>query len=111
MQHVDLSYLIRLAGGNNQFVNEFIDCFLDTTPSYVQEVRHQCAQKNWPGLQASAHRFKTAVRYLGLSKLAHIIETIEERAAQKVNKENLFELVAAMNAIYDASVRELKSRC
>src|SRR5574341_937558 len=104
MEHVDLSYLVRLARGNNQFIHELIGCFLETTPSYLQETRHQYDVKNWPGLRASAPGFKTAVRYLGLSKLAQIIETIDENAAKQATIENLFELITAMNAISDASV-------
>ncbi len=110
MERVDLSYLVRLAGGNDQFVNEMIISFIEITPSYVHEVRHQCDEKNWPGLQASAHRFKSAVKYLGLNEMAQIVEAIEESAVEPADSRHLSELMAALNVIYDASVNELKSK-
>jgi len=109
MEHVDLSYLIKLAEGNKQFVNEVINSFIELTPRYVQEVRHQCEAKNWPGLQASAHRFKSAVKYFGLNETAQIIETIEANATEPADRQNLLELIASMNANYEVALNELKN--
>jgi len=110
MEHVDLSYLFKIADGNHQFVNEVINSFIELTPRYVQEVRHQCEAKNWLGLQASAHRFKSAVKYFGLNEMAQIIETIEENATETADRQNLLELIASMNANYTAAINELKSK-
>jgi HPt (histidine-containing phosphotransfer) domain-containing protein len=108
MEHVDLSYLVKIAGGNHQFVSAVINSFIEITPLYVQDVRHQCETKNWPGLQASAHRFKSAVKYLGMNKMAQIIETIEANATEAADQSRLLELIAAVNANYLAVITELK---
>lgn len=109
MEHVDLSYLLKIADGNHQFVNAVISSFIEITPLYVQDVRHQCETKNWPGLQASAHRLKSAIKYLGMNEMARIIETIEANATEAADQRRLLELIVAINANYQAAITELKN--
>lgn len=109
MEHVDLSYLLKIAGGNRQFVNAVVSSFIEITPQYIQDVRRQFETRNWPGLQASAHRFKSAIKYLGMNEMTRIIETIEENATETADQRRLLELIAAINAKYEAALDELKS--
>jgi HPt (histidine-containing phosphotransfer) domain-containing protein len=109
MEHVDLSYLFKIAGGNHQFVNAVINSFIEITPLYVQDVRRHYEMKNWRGLQASAHRFKSAIKYMGMNEMTRIIETIEENATEAADQRRLLELIAAINANYEAALSELKS--
>ena len=107
MKYLDLSYVNHLSGGDTELVNELIDLFLNSAPSYAAEIRKNFTGENWQETAAIAHKFKSAAQYIGFKKLAQLLNTIEQNSEEQIDTKILSELIAKMNIVLDASINEL----
>jgi len=108
MPHVDLTYLKELAGGNEEFLNDMIQKFVQKTPDELAELQTHLKDKNWTRLRAIAHKMRQALSFMGIKELEDIVASIEDFAKDEKNLDQLPELVESTVRITNESLEELK---
>ena len=74
---INLSYLKRIAEGNDAFVIEMIEMFLNKTPLALEQMNECYRKKNWEELRKIIHRIKPSFAYVGMQDIQNILSKIE----------------------------------
>lgn len=94
---IDLTYLKQIADGNDQFIIEMIELFLQKTPAAINEMVSQFEKKNWDELRMIAHRIKPSFSYVGAHDIQKDLSTIESYSLEKINLEKIGLLIEEVN--------------
>lgn len=89
LEDIDLSYLKKVSGGNQEFINEMINTFLDAIPKSLDEIRGNVTSKDWQGLAKAVHKIKPSLTMMGLAKSRDLAATIEESAKEGISIDTL----------------------
>lgn len=65
----DLDYLLGISGGNDQFLSEIVDIFLDRVPDAMQNMRSCSDKRDWQELYRIAHTIKPSYVMFGGDKV------------------------------------------
>ena len=76
-----LRALHETVGGDDAFMAELIDTFLEEAPALVSEMRRALAAGDAPTLRRASHTLKSNCRTFGALELGDICQQIEELAA------------------------------
>ena len=74
---INLSYLKRIAEGNDAFVIEMIEMFLNKTPLALEQMNECYRKKNWEELRKIIHRIKPSFAYVGMQDIQDTLGKIE----------------------------------
>lgn len=74
---INLSYLKSIADGNDEFIIEMIELFLNKMPEALEQMEACFQHKNWDELRQIAHRIKPSFGYVGLVKTQNMLADIE----------------------------------
>lgn len=86
----DLSKIIELSHGDEQFVNGMIDIFIQNTPVAIAELRKAIKVKDYHVVAKVAHKIKPSIEGMGISRLHGFAKEIELIAKEPiVNHKNL----------------------
>ena len=99
---INLSYLKKIAEGNDTFVIEMIEMFLNKTPQALEQMNDCFKKQNWEELRKIAHKIKPSFAYIGLKEIQAtlaIIETWDDR-------EDALETVTAMMEQVEKGTRQ-----
>lgn len=77
LPRIDLSYLKQIADGNDAFIVEMIEMFLNKTPQALEEMNSYFQEQNWQELRQIAHRIKPSFTYIGLPDIQKTLAEIE----------------------------------
>ena len=77
LPRIDLSYLKQIADGNDAFIVEMIEMFLNKTPQALEEMNTYFQEQNWQELRQIAHRIKPSFTYIGLPDIQKTLAEIE----------------------------------
>lgn len=77
---IDLSLLYEIADGNNEFIIESIDMFMQGTPELLRAIDTAISGKDWATVSSSAHKLKSNLGYFGMPVCHTIIQEIESIA-------------------------------
>jgi HPt (histidine-containing phosphotransfer) domain-containing protein len=80
----DLSYLQELSKGNKQFIKDMVKIFLEENPSEIGMLRKGIEDRDFNLINASAHKLRSTVPFVGIEK--YIEEDITEIERLAVNK-------------------------
>ena len=84
MVELNLDYLTELGGGDNEFIVEMLQTYLDETGKDMLEMEKSLQSKDLKRVGFLAHRCKAAFRMLGLESMTNSAENLE----QDVKSEN-----------------------
>jgi CheY-like chemotaxis protein/HPt (histidine-containing phosphotransfer) domain-containing protein len=73
----DLSLLYERAAGDNQFIKEMLECYIQELPLYVAEMELFLEQKDWKEVSKQAHKMKSPIALIGATKLQEAYTNIE----------------------------------
>ena len=107
-KYTDLSYLKKIARGNQEFTLKVINTYIAQTKSDINKIEQYLSVKNWDSIYFIAHKMKPSFQLLGIKALQEIILNIETFAKEKINLERLPSLITQLVLIYEASKNELK---
>lgn len=105
MSNIDLTYLNEISGGDNAFIKEMLDLFLNTTAIEVSEFDTLLANQNYEGIGQLAHKMKAPIQMLGASVLFEKVRTLEMIGKGKDNLESVPGLINEIKA----SIENLKT--
>ena len=77
-----LEYLIELAGGDNHFIAEIIQMFIQEAPDAVRQSFQHLENDEMQRLLVTVHKLKSSVQVVGGQHLAVLISEIEQQAKQ-----------------------------
>lgn len=105
----DLSLLYERAAGDNQFIKEMLECYIQELPLYVTEMELFLEQKDWNEVSKQAHKMKSPIALIGATKLQTAYTKIElEALIQDKRHDVVNEIRQAQKQCLDL-VEELKT--
>jgi HPt (histidine-containing phosphotransfer) domain-containing protein len=104
---LNLAYLEMISGGNAALKDKIIQLLIDETPDELYNLRQVTREKNWKRVRAVAHKMKSGVTYLGLSKALERTKRIEEYAASETHLDKIPELVEKIAVACTKAINEL----
>ena len=110
---INLTYLKQIADGNESFVIEMIEMFLNKTPEAIQEMNRHYTSRNWEEFKKIAHRIKPSFGYMGMPEIQKSLswlENLEEKELLEIKVEkSLMEITARTNQAYSQLNVELNN--
>lgn len=106
---INLAYLVDLAEGNQQFINEIIEMFIRDLPDAVEQMQKYCDNKEWDRLKAVAHKMKPSLSFIGLTNFQKEIQKIETSAAERAGLDKLPAIILKSQWVVQQVVEELKA--
>jgi CheY-like chemotaxis protein len=82
-ENIDLSYLRKVSGGNQEFVHDMLNTFIDTIPRTIADIRGSLSLKDWDELARAVHKIKPSLTMVGLAKTRDLGALIEESAKER----------------------------
>lgn len=108
-ENLDLSYLDTISGGNAELREKILKMLIDETPDELFTLRQFTREKNWKRVRAVAHKMKSGVTYLGLSKTLDAVKRVEEYAGNEKFLERIPDLVERINLATTKAINDLVS--
>ncbi len=93
MTKINLNYLQDLGGGDNDFIIDMLNTYLDETGRDVQNMLQSLREQDWKRIGFLAHRSKSAFRMIGLQQLNQDTEALEELLKENPINPNAIEKV------------------
>jgi CheY-like chemotaxis protein len=75
---VDLSYLKKVSGNSEEFINEMVHTFLQSVPQLLNRIDESVTAKNWPAVSKLVHQIKPSLTLLGIHSLKETATRLEE---------------------------------
>ena len=76
-QDFDLSLLLEIADGSNEFIIDSIEMFLQQTPESLQQVTDAISAQDWLTAGAAAHKMKSTLGFFGMLNSQALIQQVE----------------------------------
>lgn len=76
-QDLDLSFLLEIADGSDEFIVESIGMFLEQTPQLLSAIANAIAGKDWNEASQTAHKLKPNLGFFGMPISQTLIQEIE----------------------------------
>lgn len=76
----DLSTLEQIAQGNESFIRQMIDLFVDQSTKSLSEIKSAYEEGNFETVSKVAHRLKPSIDNMGIASLKEVIREIEKSA-------------------------------
>ena len=105
---IDLSYLKEIADGNNAFIIEMIEMFLQKTPEALEEMNASFQKQNWEELRLIAHRIKPSYSYVGLPEIQIMLSEIESCSDSKTNLEKIPVMISQVEKTSNNAFKDLE---
>lgn len=77
MSSFDLTAIIDMGGGNDEFVIEFMNTFLENTPQTLDKFLNAWEEKDLEQVYMMAHKLKPAIDLARIDELKEVIRFVE----------------------------------
>ena len=104
----DLTFLQSFTGGNKEKMNKYMGIFLQLCPTQLEAMQTHLQNNNYDALRATAHSLKPQITYMGIKQGEGIVKNIEQYAGEKINLEQLPQLLSSFKEICEKAITELK---
>ena len=74
---INLSYLVALCDGDDEFMNTIIASFVDEMPGLLSTIRQKMAEGDWKSVGELAHKMKPSVQFVGMDDTVAKAKSIE----------------------------------
>lgn len=105
---INLTYLKKISEGNDTFVIEMIEMFLNKTPLALDQMNECFRNHKWEELSKIAHRIKPSFAYVGLKELQATLAMIESWAAEKGDKKVVNQLLQQVQQDTNTAFEQLR---
>jgi len=79
---INMEYLDSVSGGDSSIINELVALFKQQSNEIYNEMKSFLESKNYVSLGLLAHKAKSSVAIMGMSKLAEMLKTFELQARE-----------------------------
>ncbi|HEX8549603.1 MAG TPA: CHASE3 domain-containing protein [Cytophagaceae bacterium] len=106
-KNTDLSFLKKLAAGDNGIMKDMISSFLLQSNDFIREAKSQVELENWEALSESIHKFKSTLRVVGID-IHNKVNKAEHDAKAKINVAELPDAVDEICKVCQNAAIELE---
>jgi PAS domain S-box-containing protein len=107
---LDLSWIIKLSGGDPGFVSEVLEIFIHDTPPELQNIREGIRKMDFARIRTSLHTMRSSIRLLGLNdKLEPVLDKMENMA-QNEEMPAVKKLYSTLNTTVNKAIEEARRR-
>jgi HPt (histidine-containing phosphotransfer) domain-containing protein len=96
-QDLDLSFLLEIADGSNEFIIESIGMFLEQTPLLIATINDALTNNDWDTAAAASHKLKSNLGFFGMPISLATIQEVE--LASKAGGQNPTEILEKFNRV------------
>jgi signal transduction histidine kinase/DNA-binding NarL/FixJ family response regulator len=82
---INLNNLYHISGGDNRFVLQMLESFIDTTRKGLDDLQEAVISGRWDTVSDLAHKMLPPCKHIGASDLYKILKKIEENIKNKVD--------------------------
>lgn len=107
-QSCDLSLLRERAAGDNNFIREILQSYIQEMPLYIAEMELHLENKDWAEVSKQAHKMKSPIALMGAVQLKELYSKIETEALISNEKSTLVSIIRSAQAQCLRTVEELK---
>ena len=79
-QNFDLSFLLEIADGSNEFIVESVELFLKQTPELMYTIDDAIRSKQWVVAAQAAHKLKPNLGFFGMTDSQTLMQEVEALA-------------------------------
>lgn len=105
----DLTYLENVSGGDEGFIREMVNTFLENTPHALAEIKEESEAGRWQEVARVAHRIKPSVTFMGIHSLKPVIKRLELFGEEEDPAKTIPELIGEVEQICTLAYRELEA--
>ena len=106
----DLSALRKLSRGDESFVSQMVDIFVDQTPAALNEIREAMEVKDYLTVAKTAHRIKPSIESMGIRQLNGVAKDIEVYAkSESVDHRILSEKLTFFGGTLDKIIENIRN--
>jgi HPt (histidine-containing phosphotransfer) domain-containing protein len=104
---INMEYLDSVSGGDPGIINEIVVIFKEQSVEIYNEMKSLLAAKNYTSLGLLAHKAKSSVAIMGMSKLAEMLKTFELQGKQGKETELYESYIERFLSDTQEAIREL----
>jgi len=104
---VNLSYLRKIADGNNEFIRQILTLFIEQVPAAIKDLEKYKQEQNWAMLGKVAHKMKPSLLFVGLTNLEKDIKELENCAQPENNRDDLEESISHIKNVCTETISAL----
>ena len=75
---VNLSYLVALCDGDDEFMNTIIASFVSEMPELLSDIQQKMQEGDWKSVGELAHKMKPSVQFVGMDDTVEKAKRIEQ---------------------------------
>lgn len=110
MSELDLSYLNEISGGDDEFIAEMIETFLEETPKDLSAMRSEMGAGDWSTVGKTAHKMKSSIKMFGYETLKNQALFIEQSGKSGTNFDVLPQKITEFIDGVENALEELKTK-
>jgi HPt (histidine-containing phosphotransfer) domain-containing protein len=107
-QHINLSYILDVADGDEDFIKESISTYLTSIPENITSMIAAVNAHNCELVNFHAHTLKGAFNFVGNGKLAALCDTLEGYCHDKDQHERIPAIIAEIIPLANKTVIDLE---
>ncbi|MCT4636485.1 MAG: Hpt domain-containing protein [Bacteroidales bacterium] len=108
-KYINLEYLMELSDGSKEFIEDMINIFIEQVPEFSTNMNSFYTDNKWEELSKLAHKAKSSVAVMGMSKLADELKSLELMAKKDESTENCKAIIDKFIVECNGAVTELET--
>lgn len=104
----DLSELIRMADGNQQFVNDMLVTFIENTENTVHLFKQFLKEQNWKQIGETAHKIIPAYKHLQVNSVVEMLLELKDITLEKNDHKRVLELTKSIINVMEDLLNSLR---
>ena len=104
----NLSYLSDISRGDKEFMKKMVDLFINQIPAALTDINEAFADNDFSRVKALAHKTKSSIDTLGISKIKNEIKELEILAMQNKPNPRINEIIELLNDVIPKTIGQLK---
>lgn len=105
----DLAMIHGLSGGDEAFIRQMVELFIETMPASTQELQATLDQQQWDAMGKLAHKLKSTTGSMGMNSIKDEIKAVEQNCKKNENLDQTPDLVRKVIVVINQTVAQLKS--
>ena len=104
----DLSTIYGLSGGDEAFIRQMVQFFVDTMPASMNDLENSVHQRNWDAMGKLAHKLKSTAGSMGIDSIKEDMRTVESNCKKNENLESNQQLVMKIISVINQTIIQLR---
>lgn len=106
--YINLDYLHEVADGDQEFMQDMMQEYLDKIPAYIDDLVNAGKAHNMEQVVFCAHKLKSSFQLMGVKQLATIAQQIEQYCKENSHQDEISGMIEQIPPVFEQAVAELK---